>query len=74
MHQLLLNAGIPSVGFSGHSIRKSEVVTVACNGISREELKHLGCWKSNAVDIYIDKLQESEPIRRILLLNARLLR
>ena len=40
-------------GFSGHSIRKGAAVTAAENGISRDNIKLLGRWKSDAVDTYI---------------------
>jgi hypothetical protein len=73
MHQLLLNAGIPTLGFSGHSLRIGAAVTAFRNGISRQDLKLLGRWKSDAVDTYTDERQESARIHRILLLNAQLL-
>jgi hypothetical protein len=34
-----LTAGIPTAGFSGHSIRQGAVVTAAARGISREDIK-----------------------------------
>ena len=51
MHHLLLNAGISTVGYSGHSLRKGVAVTADRNGISRPDIKLLGRWKSDAVDI-----------------------
>jgi hypothetical protein len=73
MHQLLLNAGLPTLGFSGHSLRIGAAVTAFRNGISRQELKLLGRWKSDAVDIYTDERQESARVHQLLLLNAQLL-
>jgi hypothetical protein len=73
MHFLLLNAGIPTFGYSGHSLRKGAAVTADHNGISRQHIKLLGRWKSNAVDIYINKRRQPEHIQRLLLLNAQLL-
>jgi hypothetical protein len=52
IHRLLLQAGIPTRSFSGHSLRKGAAVTAAANGISRDEIKLLGWWKSDAVDVY----------------------
>jgi hypothetical protein len=70
MHQLLLNAGVPTLGFSDHSLRIGAALTAFLNGISRQELKLLGRWKSDAVDIYTDERQELACVHRILLLNA----
>ena len=73
IRELLLRAGIPTVGFSGHSIRKGAAVTAAANGISRADIKLLGRWKSDAVDIYINEVQESDHIHKLLQLNSQLL-
>jgi site-specific recombinase XerD len=73
IRELLLQAGIPTAGFSGHSIRKGAAVTAAENGISREDIKLLGRWKSDAVDIYINEINESDRIRKLLQLNSQLL-
>jgi hypothetical protein len=73
MHNLLLNAGISPFGYSGHSLRKGVAVTADLNGISRSNIKLLGRWKSNAVDIYIDERRRPDHIRKILHLNAQLL-
>jgi len=62
IHRLLLQAGIPTRGFSGHSLRKGAAVTAATNGMSRDEIKLLGQWKSDAVDIYINELLKPETI------------
>ena len=68
--QLLLQAGIPTAGFSGHSIRKGAAVTAAANGIFRENIQLLSRWKSDAVDTYINETHESEQIQKLLQLNS----
>jgi hypothetical protein len=73
MHHLLLNAGISTFGYSGHSLRKGAAVTADRNGISRQDIKLLGRWKSDAVNIYIDERQKPDHIQKILRLNAQLL-
>jgi len=73
MHQLLLNAGIPTFGYSGHSLRKGAAVTADRNGVSKHDIKLLGRWKSDAVDVYINERQKPEHIQKILRLNALLL-
>jgi hypothetical protein len=73
MHHLLLDAGISTAGYSGHSLRKGAAVTADCNGISRHDIKRLGRWKSDAVDVYIDERQKPDHIQKILRLNAQLL-
>ena len=70
MHHLLLDAGISTVGYSGHSLRKGAAVTADRNGISRHDIKLLGRWKSDAVDVYIDERQKPDHIRKILHLNV----
>src|SRR5579859_600430 len=73
MHLLLLNAGIPTFGYSGHSLRKGAAVTADRNGISRHHIKLLWRWKSDAVDIYINERRKSERMHRLLFLNSQLL-
>jgi hypothetical protein len=70
--ELLLQAGISTYGFSGHSIRKGAAVSAAANGISKDNIKLLGRWKSDAVDVYINELSEHDQINRNLQLNAKL--
>ena len=72
MRNVLLNAGIPSFGYSGHSLRKGAAVTADQNGISRHHIQLLGRWKSDAVDTYIDERRKPDYICKILCLNARL--
>jgi hypothetical protein len=73
IRELLLNAGIPITGFSGHSLRKGAAATANANGISKHNIKLLGRWKSNAVDVYINELQTPKHIQKILSLNSQLL-
>lgn len=73
MHQLLLNAGIATLGYSGHSLRKGAAVNADRNGISKHDIKLLGRWKSNVVDVCIDERRKPELIHKILRLNAQLL-
>ena len=70
--ELLLQVGISNANFSGHSLQKGVSVTAAANGISKENIKLLGRWRSDAVDIYINKLSEKDHIKKLLQLNAQL--
>src|SRR5438552_18540155 len=70
--ELLLRAGIATTGFSGHSLRKGAAVSAAANGISREEIKLLGRWKSDVVDVYINEVSASEHTQKLLQLNSKL--
>jgi len=73
IHELLLQADIPTTGFSGHSIRKGTAVTAAQNGISHEDIQLLGRWKSDAVDVCINEIYQSDHFRKLLNLNSLLL-
>jgi hypothetical protein len=73
MRELLLNAGISTISYSGHSLRKGAAVTVDRNGIPKHDIKLLGRWKSDAVDVYINERQKSDHIQKILLINSQLL-
>ncbi len=72
IRRLLLQASIPTHGFSGHSLRKGAAVTAAVNGMSRDEIKLLGRWKSDAVDVYINELSKPDTTQKLLLLNSKL--
>ena len=74
VRELLLRAGLQTTGFSGHSIRKGAAVTAWNNGISKDEIKLMGRWKSDAVLIYINEVEESQHAHRLQLLGKRLLR
>jgi hypothetical protein len=73
VRELLLRAGISTLGFSGHSIRKGAAVSAAAKGISKENIKLLGRWKSDAVDVYINEVSQAEHTQKLLQLNAQLL-
>jgi hypothetical protein len=73
IHELLLNAGISTGRYSGHSLRKGAAVTVDRNGISKHNIKLLGRWQSDAVDVYIDERQKPDYIQKLLHLNSQLL-
>jgi hypothetical protein len=70
---LLLQIGINATGFSGHSFRKGATVTAKANGISRDNIKLLGRWRSDAVDIYINEVDATTRMHNLLGLNALLL-
>jgi hypothetical protein len=63
---MLLKAGIPTVGYSGPSLRKGAAVSTAANGISRDDIKLLGHWKSDAVDRYINEITLTDHINKML--------
>jgi len=70
--ELLLQTGIAMTGFSGHSLRKGAAVSAAAIGISREDIKLLGRWKSDAVDVYINEVSAAEHTQKLLQLNSKL--
>ena len=72
VRELLLRTGISTKGFSGHSLRKGAAVSAAANGISRDDIKLLGRWKSDAVDVYINELGHKDHIEKLLQLNSKL--
>jgi hypothetical protein len=71
--EMLLSAGIPTNGFSGHSIRKGAAVSARRNGISVSDIKLMGRWKSDAAMVYINEDEESQHTQRLLQLNHTLL-
>jgi hypothetical protein len=72
IHELLLQAGIPTHGFSGHSIRKGAAVSASARGISKDDIKLMGRWKSDVVLTYINETTTSEHNNKLLLLNKQL--
>lgn len=70
--ELLLRAGLNPANFSDHSFQKGAAVSAAVRGISKENIKLLGRWKSDAVDIYINELAEEDQITKLLQLNVHL--
>ena len=73
IREYLLRAGISTRGYSGHSLRKGAAVTAAAKGISRDEIKILGRWKSDAVDLYINEVSQSSLTSNLLSLNSKFL-
>src|SRR5438552_4001382 len=73
MQELLLNADIPTMGYSGHSLQKEVAFTADHNGISKHDIKLLRWWKSDAMDVYINECQKPDHIQKILHLNSQLL-
>jgi hypothetical protein len=72
IHELLLQAGIPTHGFSGHSIRKGAAVSASARGIPKDDIKLMGRWKSDVVLTYINETTISEHNNKLLLLNKQL--
>ena len=70
--ELLLRSGISNINFSDHSLRKETIVTMIANDISKENIKLLDRWKSDAIDIYINELAEKDHISKLLQLNTQL--
>src|SRR5205814_9878683 len=66
IRELLLQAGIPAQGFSGHSIRKGAAVSASARGISKDDIKLMGRWKSDAVLTYINETTISESNQKLL--------
>ena len=64
MRELLLNTGISTIGYSGHSLRKGAAVTANRNGIPKHDIKLLGWWKSDVVDVYINECQKPDHIKK----------
>ena len=51
--------GIPAEGFTGHTIRRTSASWMANTGMTREDMKRAGRWKSDAVvEGYIDRSVE----------------
>jgi hypothetical protein len=73
LREYLLNSGIPTNGFSGHSLRKGAAITAVMKGIPKDEIKLLGRWKSDAVDIYTNDLPQGIRSTKLLHLNSRFL-
>jgi len=71
IRESLLRARIPSLGFSGHSIRKGAAITAALNGVSRDDIKLLERWKSDAVDNFLDSFSQSNRTLYQLHLNTQ---
>ena len=56
----LLRARLDSISFSGHFFRQETINTAIIVGISKEQIKLLSKWKSNAIEKYFfDKISIS---------------
>lgn len=58
--ELLLRASIDPANFSCHLFWKGAAVSAAARGISRENIKLIGRWRSDAIDIYINELAKED--------------
>jgi len=52
LRDLLINAGMNPLGYNGHSFRKGAAHSAAAAGMSSEDIKVLGRWKSDAYKLY----------------------
>jgi hypothetical protein len=52
MSQALLFAGLNPKGYTGHSFRRGAANSALNSGISREDIKRMGRWKSDSIDRY----------------------
>ena len=68
-----LNANISIIDYSGYSLRKRTAITIDRNDISKHDIKFLKQWKSDTIDVYINECQKPDHIKKLLLLNSRLL-
>lgn len=69
---LLLRVGVDPAKYSGHSLRKGATVSAIAVGLSKDEVKLLGRWKSNAVDIYINEVDKLSHAKKMLALNTQI--
>jgi hypothetical protein len=69
----LLRSGFTPSQYNGHSLRKGAAVSAIAAGATKDEVKLLGRWKSDAVDIYINEVDKSTLASRMLALNNLLL-
>jgi hypothetical protein len=68
----LLRTGVNPSKYSGHSLRKGATVSAIAVGLSKDEVKLLGRWKSDAVDVYINEVDKLSRAKRMLSLNAKI--
>ena len=57
-----LDTGLNPTGFSGHSLRRGAAVSAVAAGIPRDEIKAMGRWRSDAVDLYF----QSQPSKILI--------
>jgi hypothetical protein len=58
LRRLLTQAGVNPDNYSGHSFRKGAATDARTAGLSEEEIKTLGRWKSNAWKLYVTQHPE----------------
>jgi hypothetical protein len=71
--RLVAPSRYPYTQVSGHSVRKAAAVSAAAKGLSRADIKLLGRWKSDAVNMYINEISQSDILaHKFLQLNSQL--
>ena len=73
IHEYLLRAGILTAGFSCHSLQKGAAISANAKGLSKDEIKSLRRWKSDAVDLYINVALQITLASNLTALNSSLL-
>ena len=62
LHSLLRAAGINPDGFSGHSFRRGAANSALQAGISKQDIKTMGRWKSDAIDRYFSAATQTQHL------------
>jgi len=65
------NSGIPGDSWVAYWL--GAAVSAYAKGLSKDEIKSLGRWKSDAVDVYINELPPATLASNLTALNSRLL-
>jgi hypothetical protein len=66
LRDLLIKAGINPVGYNGHSFRRGAAHSAAAAGMSDNEIKALGRWKSDSFKLYTGH----DDVRRLKLATS----